>query len=37
VAMLEPPARDARIHDVAARLHLQHLTAFFERVAVRHA
>src|SRR5688572_13117621 len=25
VAMLEPPARDARIHDVAARLHLQHL------------
>jgi hypothetical protein len=37
VAMLEPPARDARIHDVAARLRLQHLTAFFDRVAVRHA
>lgn len=37
VAMLEPPARDARIHDVAARLRLQHLTAFFERVAVRPA
>jgi len=37
VAMLEPPARDARIHDVAARLRLQHLTTFFERVAVRHA
>lgn len=37
VAMLEPPARDARIHDVAARLRLQHLTSFFERVAVRHA
>jgi len=37
VAMLEPPARDARIHDVAARLHLQHLTSFFERVALRHA
>jgi hypothetical protein len=37
VALLEPPARDARIHDVAARLRLQHLTTFFERVAVRHA
>lgn len=37
VAMLEPPARDARIHDVAARLRLQHLTTFFERVALRHA
>ena len=37
VAMLEPPARDARIHDVAARLRLQHLTTFLERVAVRHA
>ncbi|MSO83090.1 MAG: hypothetical protein EXQ53_07315 [Acidobacteria bacterium] len=37
VAMLEPPARDARIHDVAARLRLQHLSTFFERVAVRHA
>lgn len=37
VAMLEPPARDARIHDVAARLRLQHLKPFFERVAIRHA
>ena len=37
VAILEPPARDARIHDVAARLRLRHLTTFFERVAVRHA
>lgn len=37
VAMLEPPARVARIHDIAARLRLQHLTTFFERVAVRHA
>jgi hypothetical protein len=37
VVLLEPPARDARIHDVAARLRLPHLTTFFERVAVRHA
>ena len=37
VATLEPGARDARIHDVAARLRLQHLSTFFERVAVRHA
>lgn len=37
VAMLEPSARDARIHDVAERLGLQHLPTFFERVAVRHA
>ncbi len=35
VAMLEPPARDARISDVAARLHLSHLTSFFRRAAVR--
>ena len=37
VALLEPPARNARVHDVAARLRLQHLTTFFERVVVRHA
>ena len=37
VAMLEPPAREARVHDIAARLRLQHLTTFFERVLVRHA
>jgi hypothetical protein len=37
VAFLEPPVRDARIHDVAARLRLPHLSTFFERVAVRHA
>jgi len=37
VVSLEPPARDARIHDVAARLRLPHLSTFFERVAVRHA
>ena len=36
VAMLEPPARDARIHDVAARLRLQHFTTFFRRAALRH-
>jgi hypothetical protein len=37
VITLEPGARDARIHDVAERLRLQHLSTFFERVAVRHA
>jgi hypothetical protein len=37
VAHLEPTMRDARIHDVAARLRLQHLSSFFERVALRHA
>lgn len=36
-ATLEPHARDARVHAVAARLRLQHLSTFFERVAVRHA
>ena len=35
VAMLEPPARDARILDVAARLHLSHLTSLFRRAPVR--
>jgi hypothetical protein len=30
-------AREARIHDVAAQLHLEHLATFFERVAVPHA
>jgi hypothetical protein len=37
VATLEANVRDARIHDVAARLRLQHLSTFFERVAVPHA
>lgn len=37
VAHLEPDIRDARIHDVATRLRLQHLSTFFERVALRHA
>ena len=35
VTMLEPPARDARISDVAARLHLSHLRSLFKRAAVR--
>ena len=34
---LEPTVRDARVHDVAARLRLQHLSTFFERVAIPHA
>jgi hypothetical protein len=34
---LEPTMREARIHDVAARLRLQHLSTFFERVAIPHA
>ena len=37
VAHLDPGVRDARIHDVATRLRLQHLSTFFERVALRHA
>jgi hypothetical protein len=37
VPHLEPTMREARIHDVAARLRLQHLSTFFERVALRHA
>lgn len=37
VGTLEPRARDARVHDIAARLRLQHLSTFFDRVAVRHA
>ena len=37
VVTLEEPLRDARVHEIAARLRLQHLTTFFERVAVRHA
>ena len=35
VTMLEPPARDARISDVAARLHLSHLRSLFKRAATR--
>ncbi len=33
---LEPTVRDARIHDVATRLRLQHLPTFFARVAIPH-
>jgi len=37
LAALEPSVREARIRDIEQRLHLQHLTTFFARVAVRHA
>ena len=37
VVHLESAARDARVHDIAARLRLPHLSTFVERVAVRHA
>jgi hypothetical protein len=37
VITLEAPVRDARVHDIAARLRLQHLSTFFERVMPRHA
>jgi hypothetical protein len=37
VAALDPRARDQRVHDIAARLRLQHLSTFFERVRFRHA
>jgi len=34
---LDPHVRHDRIHDISARLRLQHLSAFFERVAIHHA
>lgn len=34
---LEPHVRHERLHDVATRLRLQHLTTFFERITVRPA
>jgi hypothetical protein len=37
VAALDGEARDRRVHEIATRLRLQHLSTFFERVAVRHA
>jgi hypothetical protein len=37
LATLDPDVRHERIHDVAARLRLQHLSTFFERVAIHHA
>jgi hypothetical protein len=33
VAALDPHARDQRVHEIAARLRLQHLSSFFERLA----
>jgi hypothetical protein len=35
--LMESGARDARVHDIASRLRLPHLTTFVERVVVRHA
>lgn len=37
VGALAPEVRDARIHDVAERLRLPHLSTFFERVVIKHA
>jgi hypothetical protein len=37
LAVLEPQVRHQRIEDIAARLRLQHLSTFFERVAIDHA
>ncbi len=34
LAVLEPPVRSQRVHDIAARLRLQHLSTFFERVTI---
>ena len=34
---LDPSAREQRIQHIADRLKLEHLAAFFARVAVRHA
>jgi hypothetical protein len=34
VVTLEPAARDRCVHDIARRLRLQHLSTFFERVAL---
>jgi hypothetical protein len=36
-ASLDGAARERRVDEIAARLRLQHLSTFFERVAVRHA
>jgi hypothetical protein len=37
VVAMTPPARDERVHDIARRLRLQHLSTFFERVTLRPA
>jgi len=34
LAVLEPEVREQRIHDISTRLRLQHLSTFYERVAV---
>jgi hypothetical protein len=34
LAVLEPVVREARVRDVAARLRLEHLPKFFDRVAI---
>ena len=34
VAVLDGPARDARVSEIAGRLRLEHLAAFFERTAI---
>ena len=36
LAALDPRTREVRLHDVAARLRLEHLPKFFDRVAIRH-
>jgi hypothetical protein len=36
-ALLKGEARERRVHEIAEQLRLQHLSTFFERVAVRHA
>lgn len=37
VVLLESEARDARVHDIASRLRLPHLSTFLQRMTVRHA
>ena len=37
VVSLDAEARERRVDEIAARLRLQHLSTFFERVAIRHA
>jgi len=34
IGVLEPDVRHARLHDISSRLRLQHLSSFFERVAI---
>jgi hypothetical protein len=37
LASLDPDTRDERVQDIGERLHLQHLSTFFERMAARPA